>query len=243
MKAMVLAAGFGKRLRPLTLERPKPLVEVNGRTLLDRTYDHLRRGGVKACVTNIHYLGEQIVAHAAGRDDLNIQISDERGEILETAGGIIRALPDLGEAPFVSVNADTFWVEEPDATPVIGRMRDAFDPQSMDMLLLVVRQERATGHSGSTDFVFTDGTGLARAIGGEPGYIYAGVVIMHPRIFADAEAVPHSLNVYFDRTIAAGRLHGMVLDDGHWYTVSTPQSLVDVEAHLRTHGDMDIVAA
>ncbi|MEO1700524.1 MAG: nucleotidyltransferase family protein [Pseudomonadota bacterium] len=239
MRAMVLAAGFGKRLRPITLTRPKPLVEVAGRTLLDRTLDQLGRGGVNHAVVNIHYLGEQIMAHAAIADHpVYMEISDEREKVLETGGGIVKALPKLGQAPFVAINADTFWVEKAGIEPTVTKMAKTFDAQRMDMLLLVCSPEQAIGHSGGLDFIIDRDGRLSRADKAKSGYIYAGAAIINPAIFKKAEAVSHSLNRYFDAAKKKGRLFGQALENAYWYTVSTPDSLKAVEAHLRDHGDM-----
>ncbi|MEM1376851.1 MAG: nucleotidyltransferase family protein [Pseudomonadota bacterium] len=241
MKAMVLAAGFGKRLRPITLDKPKPLVRVADRTLLDRALDQLALGGVREAVVNAHYLGDQIIAHAdASNHAVSIQISDERDQVLETAGGIIRALPSLGTEPFISINADTFWVDGPGGASAIKKLIDVFDADTTDILLLVCKPKIAIGHSGGIDFEFADDSKLTRASDEASGYTYAGVAMLHPRIFDGAVAKPHSLNVYFDRAIEAGRLRGVELTNAFWYTVSTPQSLMDVEAHLRANGDMPI---
>ncbi|MEO1747865.1 MAG: nucleotidyltransferase family protein [Pseudomonadota bacterium] len=239
MRAMVLAAGFGKRLRPITLETPKPLVEVAGRSLLERTLDQLAFSGVKQAVVNVHYLGEQIMAFAsASTHRVSITISDERDAVLETAGGIIKALPLLGDEPFISLNADTFWVEQTGTAPIVEKMAAAFNPDKMDMLLLICAPEQTVGHSGGLDFVLSEDGQIARAGTADEAYVYAGVAIISPRIFDGADAQPHSLNRYFDKAIADNRLFGMTLEKAYWYTVSTPESLKAVEAHLRAHGDM-----
>ncbi|MEL6921559.1 MAG: nucleotidyltransferase family protein [Pseudomonadota bacterium] len=238
MKAMVLAAGFGKRLRPITLSTPKPLVKVAGRTLLDRTLDQLARGGITHAVVNVHYLGEQIIEHAQISDHaVAMRVSDERAEVLETAGGIVKALSMLGDEPFISLNADTFWVEQGEHAPAVQLMRGRFDHAAMDILLLLCHPDVAIGHSGGIDFTMAPDGRLSRANGATDGYVYAGAAILHPRLFQGAKAEPHSLNRYFDRAIATGRLHGIVLENAFWYTVSTPDSLVAVEEHLRVHGD------
>jgi len=229
--AMVLAAGFGKRLRPITDTVPKPLVPVGGRTMLDRTLDAAETAGIARAVVNVHYLGEQIIAHCASRQTPATSISDERDAILETGGGVVKALPLLGDTPFALLNADTFWVDGSRST--LAAMIDAFDPARMDMLLLTARLDDTTGHSGGVDFTLDAGSRIARAP--DPagaGVIYAGAAIIDPAVFTGARAEPHSLNRYFDAAIAAGRLFGHALEDGHWYTVGTPDGLTEVEAHL-----------
>ncbi|PSJ62407.1 nucleotidyltransferase family protein [Pseudaminobacter soli (ex Li et al. 2025)] len=225
--AMVLAAGLGKRMRPITDTMPKPLVRVAGKTLLDWGLDSLAEAGVAKAVVNVHYFPEQIVAHLAGRQQPAVTISDEREGLLDSAGGIVKALPQLGADPFLIINADTFWIDRDQ--PNLERLALAWDASSMDILLMLADPPSATGHSGSTDFLLgPDGT-LGRAAGDPTGLIYAGAAIIHPRVFAGAEAVPHSLNLYFDRAIAAGRLYGMKME-GRWITVGTPDAIAPAEA-------------
>lgn len=225
--AMVLAAGLGKRMRPLTDAMPKPLVRVAGRTLLDRGLDALAAAGVEKAVVNVHYLGEQIAAHVKARAAPRIVVSDERDRLLDSAGGVVRALPALGGEPFVVLNADTFWIDRDGSD--LERLALAWDGGRMDSLLMLARPDDATGHSGPTDFLLGRDGRLARAKGAAGGLIYAGVGILHPRIFAGAAAEPHSLNLYFDRAIAAGRLYGRVMQ-GHWITVGTPDAIPAAEA-------------
>lgn len=225
--AMVLAAGLGKRMRPITDTMPKPLVKVAGKALLDWGLDSLAAAGVARAVVNVHYFPEQIVAHLDHRARPETVISDESDGLLDSAGGIVKALPLLGQKPFYIVNADTFWIDA--GTPNLKRLALAWDESRMDILLMLADPASATGHSGSTDFLLNpDGT-LARAAGDPSGLIYAGAAILHPRIFAEATAMPHSLNLYFDRAIAAGRLHGLAME-GRWITVGTPDALAPAEA-------------
>ncbi|MCO6386906.1 nucleotidyltransferase family protein [Aliihoeflea sp. 40Bstr573] len=229
---MVLAAGLGTRMRPITDTIPKPLVEVAGRTLLDRALDALNNAGIESAVVNVHHLGDQIVTHCARRNHPRIIISDERNRLLDSAGGIVKALPLLGSAPFVLLNADTFWIDTGQSN--LAALAVAWDASRMDMLLMLVPVAHTTGHGTKTDFLM-DGEGrLARAKGDAAGFVYAGAAIVDPAIFKDAEADPHSLNLYFDRAIDAGRLHGHVMD-GHWITVGTPGAIAEAEAAIRTH--------
>lgn len=230
--AMVLAAGFGKRLRPITDKMPKPLVKVGGRTMLDRALDVLADGSISKAVVNVHYLGDQIVAHCKTRQDIDCTISDESDAILETGGGTVRALPLLGDAPFALLNADTFWIDQ--GEPTLQRMIKTFDESKMDILLLLCRVEDATGHTGGHDFTMASDGRLARAKNSDgAGYIYAGAAIYSPTIFDGDRKEAHSLNVYFDQAIAKNRLFGIILENGHWITVGTPQGLADAEAKLR----------
>jgi len=225
--AMVLAAGLGKRMRPITDTMPKPLVRVAGKTLLDWGLDSLADAGVAKAVVNVHYFPEQIVAHVAGRRQPAVTISDESDGLLDSAGGIVKALPELGVEPFLVINADTFWIDRDQ--PNLERLALAWDGSRMDILIMLADLPSATGHSGGTDFLLgPDGT-LKRAAGDPAGLIYAGAAIIHPRVFARAEATPHSLNLYFDRAIAAGRLYGMKME-GRWITVGTPDAIAPAEA-------------
>jgi len=228
--AMVLAAGLGKRMRPITDTMPKPLVMVSGRTLLDRGLDSLVAAGVGKAVVNVHYLPQQIVDHLAGRQSPDIVISDESDGLLDSAGGIVRALPQLGDAPFYILNADTFWIDR--GEPNLDRLALAWDGARMDILLMLATLDQATGHTGGTDFLFGADGSLRRAAGDPSGLIYAGAAIIHPRIFAGAPAGPLSLNRYFDAAIAAGRLHGLPMQ-GSWITVGTPDAIPLAEAAVR----------
>ncbi len=225
--AMVLAAGLGKRMRPITDTIPKPLVPISGKTLLDWGLDSLAEAGVEKAVVNVHYLPDQIVEHVASRTSPRVVISDERDGLLDSAGGIVKALPELGTDPCYIVNADTFWVDE--AVPNLTRLALAWDDARMDILIMLAALDQATGHSGGTDFLIAPDGRLSRARGAPEGLIYAGAAIVHPRIFAGAAAQPASLNRYFDEAIAAGRLHGLQMQ-GSWITVGTPDAIAPAEA-------------
>jgi len=225
--AMVLAAGLGKRMRPITDTMPKPLVRIAGKTLLDWGLDSLEAAGVAKAVVNVHYLPEQIVAHVASRHAPRIVISDEREALLESAGGIVRALPLLGGEPFYIINADTFWIDRGPAS--LDRLALAWDAARMDILLMLTDLDSATGHGVGTDFLVAPDGGLRRSKGDPAGLIYAGAAIIHPRIFRDAPTGSHSLNVYFDKAIGTGRLFGMQMQ-GRWITVGTPDAIPAAEA-------------
>lgn len=235
--AMVLAAGFGTRLRPLTDHTPKPLIPVAGRTLLDRCLDRLTEAGVRRAVVNIHWLGSQIRDHLQHRRDLEIVISDEGEQLLETGGGIAKALPLLGDAPFLSVNADLIWRDPADEPGAVQRLAEAFDPAKMDGLLLLQPREQADGHGGPGDF-FLEADGRLRRRGTEASapYVYTGVQILQPALFHDAPTGAFSLNMLYDRAIAAGRLHGLV-HRGGWMDVGTHDGLKHAEQML--HGARD----
>ncbi|MCO5081878.1 MAG: nucleotidyltransferase family protein [Rhizobiaceae bacterium] len=225
--AMVLAAGLGKRMRPITETMPKPLVPVAGKTLLDWGLDMLAVSGVEKAVVNVHYLPDQIIAHVAGRKVPHIVVSDERDGLLDSAGGIVRALPKLGREPFYLLNADTFWIDRSVAN--LDALALEWDPSRMDILLMLSDLKSATGHSGGADFLIDADGRLSRARGDPSGMIYAGAAILSADLFAGKEIAVSSLNRYFDEAIAKGRLFGHVLD-GHWITVGTPDAIAPAEA-------------
>lgn len=229
LKAMVLAAGLGKRMRPITDTIPKPLVEIAGKTLLDRGLDSLAEAGVETAVVNVHYLPDQIIRHTAARQAPRVLVSDERAELMDSAGGIVKALSLLGHSPFYVLNADTFWMDG--TRPNLDRLALAWRAADMDILLMLASLDQATGHSGGTDFTIDADGRLARAAGDPRGLIYAGAAIMSPFIFEGAPSTPHSLNAYFDRAIASGRLFGLRME-GSWITVGTPDAIPEAEAAI-----------
>lgn len=226
---MVLAAGLGLRLRPLTDKVPKPLVRVAGRTMLDRVLDHLVVAGVERAVVNSHHLADQIEAHLAARDAPPVVLSHEP-ELLETGGGIVRALPRLGPRAFYAANADIIWADGP--TPALARLAAAWNDDAMDALLLVHPHGRAVGFDGAGDF-FRARSGALRRRGGRSRapYVFTGVQVLHPRLFDGAPAGAFSMNVLYDRALADGRLFGLV-HDGDWFHVGTPAALAEAETIL-----------
>jgi len=198
--AIVLAAGLGKRMRPITDTIPKPLVRIAGKTLLDWGLDSLQAAGVTKAIVNVHYLPDQIVDHVAHRQAPKIVISDERDVLLNSAGGIVKALPLLGSEPFYIINADTFWIDN--GQPSLERLALAWDAARMDILLMLADLDSATGHCVGTDFLVAPDGALRRSKGDPEGLIYAGAAIIHPRIFRQAPTGPHSINAYFDTAIA-----------------------------------------
>lgn len=224
---MVLAAGLGKRMRPITDTMPKPLVEVAGKALLDWCLDLLAASDVETAVVNVHYLADQIVAHVAGRARPRVLISDERDRLLDSAGGVIKALPRLDAEPFYLLNADTFWIDRNASN--LDALALEWDASKMDILLMLSDLESATGHTGGTDFLLHADGRLTRAAGDPAGYIYAGAAILSPRLFEGQPVEPASLNRYFDAAIAGGRLFGKVMD-GRWITVGTPDAIASAEA-------------
>lgn len=225
--AMVLAAGLGTRMRPLTDTMPKPLVPLCGKPLIDHVLDRLTAGGIERAVVNVHHFADQVEGHLKGRKKPAITISDERGELLDTGGGVVKALPLLGKAPFVIHNSDSAWIDGIGSN--IARLATAFDAKRMDSLLLLALGATSIGYDGHGDFLMSqDGALERRGERRESPFAFTGVSIAHPRLFEDAPKGRFSLNVLWDRAIARGRLFGLRLD-GVWMHVGTPQSVQDAE--------------
>ncbi|MCH9807592.1 MAG: nucleotidyltransferase family protein [Alphaproteobacteria bacterium] len=235
--AMVLAAGLGKRMRPLTDNMPKPMVPLAGRPLIDHALDRLVDVGIKQAVVNVHYKAEALEQHLARRTSMGrgpaISISDERGVLLETGGGIVKALPMIGDHAFLVCNSDTTWLEDDTGQTTPGslhRLISEWDETQMDCLLLLAQRNRSLGYTGDGDFhLGSDGRLTRRAKGEETPFVFAGVSIAHPRLFANVPDGAFSLNVIWDRAIASGRLYGVELD-GWWMHVGTPAALDEAEA-------------
>ncbi len=226
-RAIVLAAGLGKRMRPITDRLPKPLVAIGGKTMLDHALDRLAAAGVSDALVNVHHLAEQVERHVATRRAPRIAISDERALLLETGGGVKKGLPRLGEGPFFAVNSDSLWIER--GEPALASMAQAWDASRMDMLLLVADRASSFGYDGKGDFTI-DGDGrLARRSGETAPTIFAGVSIMMASLFEDSPDGPFSLNLLFDRASARGRLFGHPLD-GRWLHVGTPDAIAPADA-------------
>ncbi|WP_315763952.1 nucleotidyltransferase family protein [Sphingomonas sp. Y38-1Y] len=230
--AMVMAAGLGKRMRPLTATRPKPLVEVAGKPLIDHVFDRLRAAGVARAVVNVHYLADVLEAHLRHRvKGIEIAVSDERSQLLETGGGLAHARGLLGNEPILCVNSDNLWVDGPiDAIVQLAQMWDA---DRMDALLLMVPLARANGHSGRGDF-HLDAEGRIvrrRAAGRLAPFVYTGVQILNPAIVRDYPEGPFSTNLFWNRAIEAGRAYGAA-HEGLWFDVGSPKSIGMTEALL-----------
>jgi MurNAc alpha-1-phosphate uridylyltransferase len=226
---MVLAAGLGVRMREVTEGRPKSLIEVAGTTLLDHVLDHLGAVGVTEAVINLHYKGEMIERHLAGRRHPKISFSRE-DELLETGGGVAHALDQLGRRGFFVANSDTLWSDS--VTPALKRLAAAWNSQRMDAMLLLQTTVDVLGYRGLGDF-FCDPNGrLHRRREGEVApFLFTGLQILHPRLFCDVPDGPFSLNLLYDRAQEAGRLYGVV-HDGEWFHVGTPEGLADATAQL-----------
>jgi len=229
-RAMIMAAGLGTRMRPLTDDRPKPLVMVAGRTLIDHALDRLVAAGVTLAVVNVHYKAEMVMAHLAGRHDIEIRYSEEKDALLGTGGGVVKALPYFEGKPFFIMNSDTVWVEG--IGHALDRMIARWDPESMDALLLLAAMTTALGFEGPGDFNM-DGDGrLSRVDEGRLSpFAYPGVQIAHPRLFDNAPAGGFSTNRMWDVAIAKGRLFGVRLD-GVWIHVGTPDAVKQAEDFL-----------
>ncbi len=232
--AMVLAAGLGKRMRPLTATRPKPLVEVAGRSLLDRALDRLRGGGIKATIVNVHYLADALEAHLASRpQEMEIRISDERAKLLETGGGVAHALPLIDADPFYVVNSDNLWVDGPVDT--LKLLAQRWNGREMDALLLMVPLARANCHGGFGDFHMDPVGRLSRKRTGKVApFVFTGIQLVSKRLFKNAPEGAFSMNVLWDRAIAEGRCFG-VAHQGLWFDVGTPRAVGLTEAFL-SHG-------
>jgi len=229
--AMVLAAGLGKRMRPLTATRPKPLVDVAGKPLLDHVLDRLRAAGVQRAVVNVHYLAAAVEAHLKDQaQGLEILISDETKQLLETGGGVINALPLIEDETFLIVNSDNLWVDGP--VDSIQLLEQRWDEAAMDALLLVVPFSQAHCHPGVGDFVMDPMGRLARRAPGKPApFVYTGVQIVSRRLFRDAPDGAFSMNILWNRAIAEGRVFGLV-HEGLWFDVGTPPAIAKTEAIL-----------
>lgn len=227
---MVLAAGLGLRMRPITETLPKPLIEVGGRTLLDRALDRLEEAGVATAVVNVHHLGHMVEEHLSRRATPEILISNEE-TLLETGGGIVRALPLLGTDPFFVANGDSLWLNG--IRSALDRMAEAWDDERMDGLLLLHPTVEAYGYSGQGDFCIDPIGLLTRRPESEISpYLFTGVQILHPRLFKGAPEGAFSLNRLYDTAIEAERLYGIV-HDGEWFHIGTPEGLAEAEAYLQ----------
>ena len=233
--AMVLAAGFGQRMRPLSDRTPKPLIKVAGQPLIAHVFDRLREADVKKAVVNAHYLADQIIDWTKTVSSPATEIADERDMLLDTGGGINRALPRLGTEPFFVMNSDSFWIDA--GTPALQRLRQGWRDGDMDCLLLLCDPTRTTGYDGPGDFVLDEEGRLIRRKHAAPGQLalaYIGGYLAHPRLFADAPAGAFSMNFLWDRAIAKRRLFGLA-HQGHWLHVGTPEAITYAEAWLAEH--------
>jgi N-acetyl-alpha-D-muramate 1-phosphate uridylyltransferase len=228
--AIVLAAGLGTRMRPYVGDLPKPLVPVGGKPLIDYALDRLAEAGVERVVVNVHYLANTLEQHLAARKTPRVLISDERGELLGTGGGVANALPKLGNDPFFLINSDTLWLDG--IKPNLARLARAFDGADMDALLLLAPTAGSVGYAGRGDFAMApDGRLRRRAEREVVPFVYAGAAILSPKLFADAPSGAFPLTLLFDRAAEHERLFGLRLD-GVWMHVGTPEAVAAAEAAL-----------
>ena len=229
--AMVMAAGLGKRMRPLTATRPKPLVEVAGKALLDHCLDRLRAAGVRKAVVNVHYLPDALEAHLSRVKGLEIAVSDERDLLLETGGGLVKAMPLIDADPFLAVNADNLWVDGPIDT--LRHLASHWDDERMDALLLLVPLAQANCHTGSGDFHLGPAGALRRKKPGRVApFVFTGIQMMSKRLFeGEVPEGPFSTNILWDRAIESGRCFGAV-HQGLWFDVGAPPNIRKTEEIL-----------
>ncbi len=231
-RAIVLGAGLGQRMRPLTDERPKPLIEVAGKALIDHVLDRLGEAGIETAVVNVHYRADQLEAHLARRTHPRIVISDERAELLETGGGVRKALPLLGDEPFLVCNSDSFSVGG--ASNSLARLAALWDGTRMDALLLLASAAHALGYDGLGDFAMAQDGALRRRREKEVvPFVFTGISILHPRLLEGSPAGPFSLNRPWNAAIEHGRLFGM-RQDGFWMHVGDPAALVAAERFIES---------
>lgn len=230
--AMVMAAGLGKRMRPLTVTRPKPLIEVAGKPLIDHVFDRLAAAGVERAVVNVHYLADQLEAHLRARvKGMELLVSDERKQLLETGGGLVQARELLGDQPFLCVNSDNLWLDGP--SDAIRLLAAQWDDAKMDALLLLVPLARATCHRGQGDFRL-DAFGRIterRKPGRLAPFVFTGIQILSPRVIRDWPEGPFSTNLFWNRAMETGRLWGAV-HQGLWFDVGSPKAIRETELAL-----------
>ncbi len=229
--AMIMAAGLGTRMRPLTNDKPKPLVQVAGKALLDHCLDHLRDASVRHIVTNVHYRPEMIESHMRGVQGFeSIQISDERDILLETGGGLVKAQPYLGSQPFLCMNSDNIWTNGDDNA--ILKLADRWDDKRMDALLLLVPKPQAYCHNGVGDFYLDENDAIIRRGDRESApYVYTGIQIVSHRLLRDPPIGAFSTNIFWDRAIGEGRLFGAV-HDAKWFDIGSPTAIPIAEEEL-----------
>ena len=233
--AMIMAAGKGTRMMPLTADRPKPLVEVGGVALLDHVLDHLRDAGVGKIVVNAHYRADQVESHlAAHATDFDVSISDERDLLRDTGGGLVQALPMISDDPFICVNADNWWTN--DGENAISRLMAHWDAARMDVLMLLVPLATAYNSQGIGDFNMDADGRLSRRVGDAPApYVWTGIQLLSKKLIVDPPSDVFSTNVFWDRAIAEGRCMGLV-HEGMWFDVGYPAAISATEDRLGLHG-------
>lgn len=229
-RAMIMAAGYGNRMRPLTNNVPKPMVKLQGKTLIDHVFDRLLDINMNCTVVNVHYLADELEDHLRTRIQPEIIISDERDILLDTGGGVKKALPFFSDQPFLVHNSDSVWVEGPGSN--LRRLLRAWDSDKMDCLMLLALGVTSIGYHGRGDFAMTSKGKLRRRLYNEVvPFVFTGVSIVHPRLFADTPEGAFSMNMLWDRAIETDRLYG-IRHDGVWMHVGTPEALQEAEEQL-----------
>ena len=229
--AMIMAAGLGKRMRPLTDTRPKPLVEVAGKAMIDHCFEKLVEAGIGKAVVNVHYLADMMEAHLAALPyPIDIQISDERAQLLETGGGLVQAEPMIEENVFFCINSDNLWTDGP--TNSLQQLEQTWDEDRMDALLLLIPREAAHNYKGDGDFHLDGENRISRKLPDQKApLIYSGIQLISKRLLRDAPAGAFSTNIFWERAIGEGRLFGAV-HEGQWFEVGSPQAIAPTEAAL-----------
>ncbi|MEH6662518.1 MAG: nucleotidyltransferase family protein [Parasphingorhabdus sp.] len=229
--AMIMAAGLGKRMRPLTETRPKPLVEVAGKAMIDHCFEKLVEAGIGKAVVNVHYLADMMETHLAALPyPIDIRVSDERAQLLETGGGLVQAEPMIEEDIFFCINSDNLWTDGP--TNSLQQLAQAWDEDRMDALLLLIEREAAHNYQGDGDFHLDDEKRISRKLPDQKApLIYSGIQLISKRLLRDAPAGAFSTNIFWERAIGEGRLFGTV-HEGQWFEVGTPQAIAPTEAAL-----------
>jgi len=229
--AMIMAAGLGKRMRPLTENRPKPLVEVAGKAMIDHCFEKLVEAGIGKAVVNVHYLADMMEAHLAALPyPIAIRVSDEREQLLETGGGLVQAEPLIAEDVFFCINSDNLWTDGP--TNSLQKLAEAWDEDRMDALLLLAPRITAHNYQGKGDFHLDEEKRISRKQPDQPApLIYSGIQLLSKRLLRDAPAGPFSTNILWERAIGEGRLFGAI-HQGEWFEVGSPQAIAPTEAAL-----------
>jgi MurNAc alpha-1-phosphate uridylyltransferase len=228
--AMVLAAGLGTRMAPANGVLPKPLLPLGGKALIDHVLDRHVEAGIGRAVVNVHHKADLIEAHLKGRHAPRIEISDERNRLLDTGGGVKRALPRLGPGPFLIHNSDSVWIEGVGSN--LGRLFEAWDDERMDCLMLLALASQSLGYQGRGDFAFEADGRIRRRVEQEiVPFAFTGVSLADPRLFDGGPEGAFSLNAVWDRAMAAGRAFGLRME-GTWMHVGTPDALAQAEQRL-----------
>ncbi len=229
--AMIMAAGLGKRMRPLTEMRPKPLVEVAGKAMIDHCFDKLAEAGITKAVVNVHYLADMLEAHLAALPyPIDIRISDERAQLMETGGGLVQAEPLIEEDNFFCINSDNLWTDGP--TNSLLQLAKTWDEHQMDGLLLLVPRTSAHNYQGAGDFHLDDENRISRKLPGQQApLIFSGIQLISKRLLRDAPTDSFSTNIFWERAIGEGRLFGVV-HQGEWFEVGSPEAIAPTEAAL-----------